>query len=157
MKVSEHPLYQTWNGMVRRCKDHKNINYPWYGARGINVYEEWAERGKHGTNEVPMGFLKFLEYVDNNLGNKPKGHSLDRIDNSGDYIPGNIRWASNYTQSINRRCPNGEFRNIKKVPSGRYQVNMWYKGTNYYVGTFNTINEAIVARDNYRKSLEEVI
>ena len=100
--------------MVRRCKDPKNINYPNYGSRGISVYEEWAERGLHGTTKTPQGFLRFLEYVDNNLGDKPKGYSLDRIDNDGDYVPGNIRWADSSTQGRNRRCSN-EYHRINNV------------------------------------------
>ena len=89
------------------------------------------------------------------MGEKPKGYSIDRIDNNSGYFPGNIRWSDNSTQNINRRCPNGTLRNIKKVSSGKYQVNMWHKKTNYYVGTYNTIDEAIIARDNYRKMLQE--
>jgi len=89
------------------------------------------------------------------LGERPEGYSIDRINNNSGYIPGNIRWADNSTQNINRRCPNGELRNIKKVPSGKYQVNMWHKKINYYVGTYDTIDEAIIARDCYRKMLQE--
>ena len=155
MKVSNHPLYHTWNSMVRRCKDPKNINYPNYGSRGISVYEEWAERGLHGTTKTPQGFLRFLEYVDNNLGDKPKGYSLDRIDNDGDYVPGNIRWADSSTQGRNRRCSNEYHRNIRKVPSGRYQVNICYKNIKKYIGTYNTIEEAIIVRDEYTKILEK--
>jgi hypothetical protein len=155
MKVSKHPLYHTWNGMVRRCNDPKNINYPHYGGRGILVFEEWAEKGSHGTSKTPQGFLRFLDYVNKNLGDKPKGYSLDRICNEYGYFPGNIRWADNYTQNNNRRCPNGKFRNIKKLPSGKYQVNMWYKKVNYCFGTYDTIEEAIFHRDECRKILEK--
>lgn len=143
--------------MVRRCNDPKNISYIHYGARGIKVFEEWAERGIHGTTDVPVGFLKFLEYVNKNLGSKLKEYSLDRINNEYGYFPGNIRWADNSTQNINRRCPNGKLRNIRLVPSGKYQVNMWYKKINYYVGTYNSIDDAIIARDNYRKMLQEIV
>jgi len=155
MKVSQHPLYHTWNGMVRRCKDPKNINYSDYGARGIKIFEEWSERGFHGTTKTPPGFIKFLKYIDENLGKRPEGYSIDRIDNNSGYIPGNIRWADNSTQNINRRCPNGSLRNIRKVPSGKYQVNMWYNKKQYYVGTYTTVEEAIISRDNYRKKLQE--
>lgn len=153
MKVSTHPLYHTWNGMVRRCRDSKNINYPHYGGRGIDVLDEWAERGPHGTTNTPLGFLKFLKYVNENLGEKPNGCSLDRIDNTSNYVPGNIRWANHSTQNTNRRCPNGQFRNIRLVPSGKYQVNMWHDKKNYYVGTYSSIDEALSARDSFRESL----
>ena len=147
MQVSKHPLYHIWNGMVRRCRDTKNINYPFYGARGINVCEEWSIRGEWGTRQVPSGFLSFLSYVEENLGERPVGHSLDRIDNSGDYEPGNIRWANQSTQNFNRRVRNEDMKYLKRVKSGRVQLNMWHNGTRQYIGTYDTIEEASSVRD----------
>ena len=149
MKISQHPLYQTWNGMVRRCRDTKNINYPHYGAKGIDVYEEWSIRGEWGTTEVPPGFLCFLSYIEEHLGDKPDGYTLDRIDNSGDYEPGNIRWADMHTQNYNRSSKLGALRNIRRVPSGRFQVNVCVNRTKQYLGTYDTIEEATMVRDKW--------
>lgn len=82
---TSHPLYATWISMIQRCKPdgHKD-----YGRRGIRVCEEWKNN-----------FLKFLEDV----GDRPKFHSLDRIDVNGNYEPGNVRWANDLTQAQNKR------------------------------------------------------
>jgi hypothetical protein len=66
--------------------------YPNYGARGITVCEEWHD---------PFAFYAYLD----TLGPCPEGYSIDRIDNDGDYEPGNIRWASSAEQRANSRGP----------------------------------------------------
>ena len=151
MKVSTHPLYHIWNGMVRRCRDPKNVNYPRWGARGIDCLDEWAVKGERGTKETPSGFLAFLSYVEENLGERPEGYSIDRIDNSIGYFPGNIRWANQSQQNFNRDC--GKLRCIKRVPSGKFQVNIRYNKRSFYLGTYDIMEDAIVARDEKMKEL----
>lgn len=77
--------------MMGRCYRPGQINYKNYGARGVTVCEEWRDSAT------------FLKYLDELLGPCPLGYSLDRIDNSGNYEPGNVRWASRADQSGNRR------------------------------------------------------
>jgi hypothetical protein len=90
--LTRHPLFGTWTLMVNRCHNPNAGNYRWYGERGITVHDEWRENP-----------LSFVDYVEKNLGPRPDGMSLDRIDNDGDYEPGNIRWATQLEQVRNRR------------------------------------------------------
>jgi hypothetical protein len=90
----EHPLFGTWNGMVTRCTNPKHVAYKRYGGRGITVYPDWLGRG---------GFLRYEDWVLANLGPRPEGMTLDRIDNDRGYAPGNLRWATAEQQAGNRR------------------------------------------------------
>jgi hypothetical protein len=85
--------YLTWCGMKGRCCNPDNQDYKYYGGRGITVYQPWIH-----------SFETFLQYLkDNNMCPKPKGLSIDRIKNNGNYEPGNIRWATQKEQVNNQR------------------------------------------------------
>lgn len=87
-----HPLFKIWDGMCRRCHDPENRRYGDYGARGITVWEPWRASP-----------TEFVSWVEVELGPRPAGHTLDRVDNDSGYQPGNLRWASWITQNNNRR------------------------------------------------------
>lgn len=81
------PEYGVWKSMRGRCMNSNNPAYDRYGGRGISVCERWND------------FLIFLA----DMGQRPKGLSLDRIDNSKGYDPSNCRWATAIEQRHNRR------------------------------------------------------
>lgn len=84
------PTCNTYRAMIYRCYDEKHDRYYHYGAKGIKVCERWL-----GEN----GYQNFKQ----DMGERPEGHTLDRIDPTGDYTPENCRWATWEQQMENRR------------------------------------------------------
>lgn len=83
------PEYRAYQCMLTRCTNRNREDWKWYGARGITVCERWRN-----------SFVAFMADV----GKKPAGgYSLDRINNDGNYEPGNVRWATHKQQATNRR------------------------------------------------------
>jgi hypothetical protein len=81
--------YNAWSSMKKRCLNVRASNFKDYGGRGITIHPAWL-----------ASFEAFLADV----GKRPSPrHSLDRIDNNGNYEPGNVRWATTQQQQRNRR------------------------------------------------------
>ena len=83
-----HPLYQVWQGMKARCLNPSNKHYANSGGRGIKICNDWINN-----------FNQFVQ----DMGERPKGYSIDRINNDGDYTPNNCKWSTKKEQQRNRR------------------------------------------------------
>jgi hypothetical protein len=83
------PEFSVWLAMRKRCGNPNNASWRHYGARGITICERWQDS---------------FEAFHADMGSRPSAkHSLDRIDNDGNYEPGNCRWATPSEQQSNRR------------------------------------------------------
>jgi len=89
--LTKHPLFDTWRKILRRCENPADKDWPNYGGRGITVYGAWHDPAA------------FAAWIDENLGPRPAGMTLDRRDNNGNYVPGNMRWATILQQNRNKR------------------------------------------------------
>ena len=129
--------YGAWMRMISRCEDTKNPDYPEWGGRGISVCEEWRD-----------SFETFIK----DMGERPKGYLLDRIDPNGNYEPSNCRWADPSLSGFNTR-------KLKRNTSGRTGVNLMKSGNwqvrvtiNYEtrsLGTFSTFEQACKVREDW--------
>jgi len=84
-------LYRLWRRIKVKCYQVTYYDYRYYGGRGIILYEPWHE------------FTRFRDDLNQELGPRPGGATLDRMDNDGNYEPGNVQWATRAQQARNRR------------------------------------------------------
>jgi hypothetical protein len=108
------PEYNVWEAIVQRCCNPNNQTYPGYGGRGITICDRWRN-----------SFDAFLE----DMGERPEPkhlYSIDRIDNDGNYEPGNCRWTTQDVQANNTRrnryaLVRGEYLTVSNI-SKKYQI-----------------------------------
>jgi len=117
------PTYRSWLSMKHRCSHKEKLAY-----RNVSVCDEWSS------------FDRF--YAD--MGIRPEGKTLDRIDPYGNYSKSNCRWADNSLQNHNQRNRKSEtgVRNVYKSGVSTYRVRVAKNGTTFNFGTFNSLAEA---------------
>jgi hypothetical protein len=113
----ESPEYNTWESMIQRCNNPNSDEYKNYGGRGIIICEDW------------QSFEKFFA----DMGERPKGLSIDRIDNDGNYCKENCRWATREEQS------NNTSRTVFYEHDGKVQsITQWAREYNISRTTFDS-------------------
>jgi len=127
------PEYKAWAAMKQRCINPNDNRYHSHGERGITYCESWET------------FEKFFE--DMGLRTTSK-HSLDRIDNNGNYIKSNCRWATQSQQSINKRIAKNNTSGYKGVykRGSKWEAYLFLNKKRLYIGKYKDLNTAIKER-----------
>jgi hypothetical protein len=131
-------LYKIWDGMIQRCTNSNRHEYTYYKGRGISVCDEWLK------------FIPFMEWAMAN------GYSddltIDRVDNDGNYEPGNCKWVNRHHQVANSRKRPGscQYRGVSfRKDTKKWTAYIKVKPTLIRLGCFSTAELAAKARDNY--------
>ena len=138
--LTNNQFYDTWKSMMGRCVNVNIKQYNYYGGRGITVCEEWLD---------VRNFVAWCDLTHPNI----EGLSLDRIDNDKGYSPDNCRWADRTAQSVNQRImknnTSGYVGVIWNIRNKRWTAYISVNNTKKHIGSFKTIEEAVLARDQY--------
>jgi len=132
--MTKSPEHRIWMGIVYRVENPNCPEYTLYGGRGIKMCDRWRS-----------SFLAFYQ----DMGEKPAPlHSIDRVNNNGDYEPGNCVWATKRQQSINRRRRSDNKTGFTGVYPYRdeWKACISVNGRLKWLGRFKTKEEAVNAR-----------
>lgn len=129
--------WRSWQAMKQRCQNPNNTRYSDYGGRGVTVCDRWQK------------FESFYK----DMGDRPAGRSLDRIDNDKGYNPRNCRWATASNQMHHQKLRNSKvpYRGVSlniKAKKNKYISEIWYHYKKINLGTFSTPEEAALAYDS---------
>lgn len=132
------PIHNAWINIKARTGNPKSQYFYCYGGRGIKMYQSWAN-----------DFMQFYNYVIDTIGDRPtKLHSIDRVNNDGNYEPGNIRWATPQQQARNHRNVRNTsgYKGVSwKRANNKWQSAIRHNGKSVYLGLFETPQDAYLA------------
>lgn len=133
--LTDSPTYRSWATMKNRCLNPNTPRYKDYGGRGIKVCDAWIN-----------SFVSFYQ----DMGERPPGMTLDRINTNGNYEPSNCRWASNQLQARNKRLSHRNISGCAGVTWAKrgsvWEVSISINYKLIYIGRFKLLEEAIRAR-----------
>ena len=131
---TKHELYRTYACMISRCYSNTNNAYKDYGGRGIEVHKPWI-----GLN----GFSQFIK----DIPLRPSiEHTIDRINNDGNYEPANIKWSTRYEQNSNRRDNNDVVGVGWVKQKNKWMSRIFINDKNIYLGSYSLHEDAVKAR-----------
>jgi len=127
-------LYRIWADIKQRTSNPNLHNWSHYGGRGITMYPEW--------------FVSYTAFKRDVIGGYRDGLTIDRIDNDGNYEPGNVQWATKIQQSANQRhlrsTNTSGYRGVRSHKK-RWQARIKVDGRDITIGTYDTKEEAALA------------
>lgn len=136
------PEYKSWDHMKQRCLNSNQKVYNNYGGRGIKICKNWLQ------------FEKFYR----DMGERPKGTTLDRINNNGNYEPSNCRWATWEQQMANRGLNGNNKSGITGISwrnrKSPWRANIMRDHKLFTLGSFGTKEEAIMVRLKAQKEFD---
>ena len=133
---SKYPLFSTWLSMKDRILNSENPEYKNYGGRGIGIFPPWQ-----------VDFQLFCDYVSALPNFERKKYSIDRVNNNGNYEPGNIRWTTRHIQNTNKRKREDNTSGYVGVSIFRNKWQSFIGGK--HLGHFETKEQGVIARNNY--------
>jgi hypothetical protein len=137
--MGKTPEYICWLNMKQRCYYPKFVGYENYGGKGVQVCDRWR-----------YSFMNFYE----DMGKRPPGMSIDRIDTAGNYTPENCRWVNRRVQVLNRRyekLPRSGYTGVK-WRDGAWAAAMSRRGKQIHLGNYKTAEEASRVYEKARSS-----
>jgi hypothetical protein len=137
------PTYQTWASMLLRTRATHGDQFEKYGSRGITVCERW------------LVFENFLA----DMGERPRGKTIDRINNEGNYEPGNCRWATPSQQAFNTRTQKNNTSGTRGVwrSGSKWIASIGGRKTRQHLGTFDDQESAVRAYEDARRTREQAM